>query len=152
MILKKYKKKFPKQPTSKFKSKLEEDFNNFLIKNKIRFGYEDYKVSYLKPEKPSTYTPDFNCPAVDTFKIIFETKGQFLTSDRKKHLLVKQQHPDLDIRFVFSNSKTKIGKKSKTTYGKWCELKGFKYHCVYSTKKLLPDEWIKEVLNQQEKL
>ena len=142
-MTRKFKRKFPKQPTSKFKSKLEEDFNNFLIK---------YKVSYLKPEKPSTYTPDFNCPAVDTFKIIFETKGQFLTSDRKKHLLVKQQHPDLDIRFVFSNSKTKIGKKSKTTYGKWCELKGFKYHCVYSTKKLLPDEWIKEVLNQQEKL
>ena len=44
-------KKFPKQPTSKFKSKLEEDFNDFLIKQKIKFGYEDYKVSYLKPEK-----------------------------------------------------------------------------------------------------
>ena len=110
-----FRKKFPKKPTSKFKSKLEEDFNNFLIKQKIQFGYEDYKVSYLKPEKLSKYTPDFNCPAVDTFKIIFETKGQFLTSDRKKHLLIKAQHPTLDIRFVFSNSKTKIGKKSKTT-------------------------------------
>ena len=30
--MKKFRKKFPKQPTSKFKSKLEEDFNNFLIK------------------------------------------------------------------------------------------------------------------------
>ena len=113
--MKRFRKKFPKQPTSKFKSKLEEDFNNFLIKQKIKFGYEDYKVSYLKPEKLSKYTPDFNCPAIDTFKIIFETKGQFLTSDRKKHLLIKAQHPKLDIRFVFSNSKTKIGKKSKTT-------------------------------------
>ena len=117
--MKRFRKKFPKQPTSKFKSKLEEDFNNFLIKQKIKFGYEDYKVSYLKPEKLSKYTPDFNCPAIDTFKIIFETKGQFLTSDRKKHLLIKAQHPKLDIRFVFSNSKTKIGKKSKTTYAKW---------------------------------
>ena len=32
------------KPTSKFKSKLEEDFNNFLIKQKIQFGYEDYKA------------------------------------------------------------------------------------------------------------
>ena len=51
--MKRFRKKFPKQPTSKFKSKLEEDFNNFLIKQKIKFGYEDYKVSYLKPEKLS---------------------------------------------------------------------------------------------------
>jgi hypothetical protein len=150
--MRKPKKKFSKQPTSKFKSKLEEDFNDFLIQNKIKFGYENYKISYLKPEKLSKYTPDFNCPALDTFKIMFETKGQFLTSDRKKHLLIKEQHPNLDIRFVFSNSKTKIGKKSKTTYGKWCDLKGFKYHCVYSTKKLLPDEWVKEVKQQQKKL
>ena len=64
----------------------------------------------------------------------------------------KKQHPDLDIRFVFSNSKTKIGKKSKTTYAKWCELKGFKYHCVYSTGKMLPDEWVKELHQQQKKL
>jgi hypothetical protein len=95
-----------------------------LVKQNIKFGYEDYKVSYLKPEKLSKYTPDFNCPALDNLKIIFETKGQFLTSDRKKHLFIKSQHPHLDIRFVFSNSKTKIGKKSKTTYAKWCELKG----------------------------
>ena len=135
-----------------YRSGFEHRVSDQLNEAKIKFGYEDYKVSYLKPEKLSKYTPDFNCPAIDTFKIIFETKGQFLTSDRKKHLLIKAQHPNLDIRFVFSNSKTKIGKKSKTTYGKWCELKGFKYHCVYSTKKLLPDEWIKEVLNQQEKL
>jgi hypothetical protein len=136
------------QPTSKFKSKLEEDFNNFLEQNEINFGYEDFKISYLKPEKPSKYTPDFNCPG-NNLKIFFETKGQFLTSDRRKHLLVKQQHPDLDIRFVFSNSKNKIGKKSKTTYAKWCELKGFAYHCIYSTKKFLPDEWLEEIKNLQ---
>ena len=48
--------------------------------------------------------------------------------------------------------KTKIGKKSKTTYAKWCELKGFKYHCVYSTGKMLPDKWVKELHQQQKKL
>lgn len=143
------KKRWHTQPTSKFKSKLEEEFNKFLIKNKIKFGYENFKISYLKPEKASKYTPDFNCPTNAKFRIIFETKGQFLTSDRKKHLLIKEQYPDLDIRFVFSNSKNKIGKKSKTTYAKWCELKGFKYHCIYSTNKFLPDEWVKEIQQQQ---
>ena len=57
--MRKFKQKFPTQPTSKFKSKLEEDFNNYLVKQNIKFGYEDYKVSYLKPEKLSKYLFDF---------------------------------------------------------------------------------------------
>ena len=58
---------------------------------------------------------------------------------RKKHKLVKEQHPDLDIRFVFSNPKSRIGKKSQTTYGMWCERFGFKY----ATGEV-PLEWTKE--------
>jgi len=142
-------KKYPKKTaTSKFKSKLEEEFNDFLIKQKIQFGYENFKVSFLKPEKASYYKPDFNCPTNNS-RILLETKGQFLTSDRRKHITIKAQYPDLDIRFVFSNSQNKIGKKSKTTYAKWCELKGFKYHCIKSTGKFLPDEWVNEILNEQ---
>lgn len=143
------KKQSPLAQTSKFKSKLEEEFNNFLTKKKIKFGYEDFKISYLKPEKASKYTPDFICPTNNNLRIIFETKGQFLTSDRRKHLQIKEQYPNLDIRFVFSNSKNKIGKKSKTTYAKWCELKGFKFHCIQSTGKFLPDEWVTEIYKQQ---
>jgi hypothetical protein len=93
-------------------------FNDFLEQNEISFGYEDFKISYLKPEKPSKYTPDFNCITNENLRIIFETKGQFLTS--------------------------------KTTYAKWCELKGFPYHCIQSTKKFLPDEWVTEVKKLQE--
>ena len=142
-----FQKKTTLQKTSKFKSKLEEEFNKFLLKNKIKFHYENFTISYLKPSKASRYTPDFKC-----LSIIFETKGHFVTADRKKHLLIKEQYPKLDIRFVFSNSKNRIGKKSKTTYAKWCELKGFKYHCIATTKKFLPDNWIKEILkNQNEK-
>ena len=58
-----------------------------------------------------TYTPDFELPN----GIIIESKGRFVAADRKKHLLVQKQHPELDIRFVFSNSKAKISKGSKTT-------------------------------------
>ena len=149
----KRKKKWPKpqiQATSKFKSKLEEEFNNFLEASGIKFAYENFTISYLKPARASRYTPDFSCPDINNnYSIIFETKGHFITADRQKHLFIKQQYPLMDIRFIFSNSKNRIGKKSQTTYAKWCELKGFKYHCIASTGKLLPDEWVKELKHNQ---
>ena len=80
---------------------------------------------------------------------IIESKGAFNSQDRKKHKLIKEQHPELDIRFIFSNSKTKIGKKSKTTYGKWCDLFNFKYHCIASTKTPFPQDWLTEVKGKQ---
>ena len=43
----------------------------------------------------------------------------------------------------------KIGKKSKTTYAKWCDLFGFKYHCIQSTKETFPKEWLKEIQSIQ---
>ena len=81
------------------------------------------------------FTPDFILPN----GIIIEVKGLFNSSDRKKHILVKDQHPDLDIRFVFSNSKSKLYKKSKSTYRDWCIKHGFLY-----ADKDIPQEWIKE--------
>jgi hypothetical protein len=101
------------------------------------FEYEpkEGKIEYTKPTTSHKYTPDF------VFKnFIVETKGRFVTADRKRHKLIKDQHPDIDIRFVFSNSKTRISKTSKTTYAKWCELNGFKY-----ADKLIPDSWLKEI-------
>ena len=130
-----------------YRSGLEHSIALYLLTYKTTFDYESIKIEW-EDLTYRTYTPDF----ILKNGIIIETKGRFLATDRRKHIAIKQQHPKLDIRFVFSNSKTKIGKKSKTTYAKWCELKGFKYHCVYSTGKLLPDDWVKEVLNQQKKL
>lgn len=45
--------------------------------------------------------------------ILIEIKGYFTATDRKKHLLVKEQNPELDIRFVFGNSKNRIHKNLK---------------------------------------
>ena len=101
------------------------------------FEYEpkEGKIEYTKPTTSHKYTHDF------VFKnFIVETKGRFVTADRKRHKLIKDQHPDIDILFVFSNSKTRISKTSKTTYGKWCELNGFKY-----ADKVVPDSWLKEI-------
>jgi hypothetical protein len=118
-----------------FRSGLEEVVAQQLSANSVEFQYEEFKVAYTTPPKGHTYTPDFKL----SNGIIVETKGRFVTADRQKHLLVKQQHPELDIRFVFSNSKSKISKRSPTTYGMWCTKNGFKF-----ADKWVPDAWLKE--------
>ena len=63
-----------------------------------------------------------------------------MTEDRTKHRLIREQYPHLDIRFVFSNANTKIGKKSATTYGLWCQRLGI----LYATRSI-PQAWIDEL-------
>ena len=118
-----------------FKSGLEENISNQIAAKGIEVKYESEKVAYIIPASQHTYNPDFRLPN----GIIVETKGRFVAADRKKHQLVKEQHPNLDIRFVFSNSKNKISKNSKTTYGMWCEKNGYKY-----ADKEIPEEWFLE--------
>jgi hypothetical protein len=118
-----------------FKSGLEETISQQIESYGIKVEYETEKVPYIIPASNHTYSPDFKLPN----GIRVETKGRFVAADRKKHLLVKEHNPHLDIRFVFSNSKNKISKKSKTTYGDWCEKNGYKY-----ADKIIPNEWFLE--------
>tara|TARA_R100000700_G_C3072073_1_gene81755 strand:- start:122 stop:481 length:360 start_codon:yes stop_codon:yes gene_type:complete len=102
----------------------------------VEYDYETEVIRYKKPERLSRYTPDFILPN----KIYIEGKGQFLTSDRRKHRLIREQFGDkYDIRFVFSNPNQRIGKKSKTRYRDWCERYGFKWAHLE-----IPKEWIEE--------
>ena len=116
-----------------YRSGLEDRISKQLKSLSVPVKYEEMKIKYDINEV-RTYTPDFELPN----GIIIESKGRFVVADRKKHLLIKKQHPDLDIRFVFSNSRAKINKGSKTTYGMWCDKHGFLY-----ADKLIPEEWIK---------
>ena len=118
-----------------FRSGLEEYVADQLDQLGVAFEYETLVIKFTRPEKMHRYTPDFILPN----GIIIETKGRFLTKDRQKHLLVKKQHPDLDIRFVFSNPNQRISKTSKTTYAKWCNTNGFEY-----AKQTIPTTWLKE--------
>jgi hypothetical protein len=117
-----------------YRSGLEQDTAKFLKKRRIGFTYEEMKIKWIDP-KIKTYTPDF---VLDN-GIIIETKGRFISPDRAKHLAVRNQHPELDIRFVFTNSKSKLYKGSKTTYGMWCTKYDFKYADRY-----IPEAWLKE--------
>jgi len=116
-----------------FRSGLEMEIDESLKSRGIDGEYEQHVIKYTKPETHHKYHPDFKLPN----GIFVETKGRFLTADRKKHLLIKAQHPELDIRFLFQNSKTRISKSSKTTYADWCIKYGFKF-----ADKEIPAEWL----------
>lgn len=118
-----------------YRSGLEEKLAVQLSQAGVEVAYESMTIPYEKPASKHKYTPDFPLPN----GIIIESKGRFVTADRAKHLLIKKQHPDLDIRFVFSNSKSRISKTSKTTYAAWCEKYGFQY-----ADKLIPEAWLQE--------
>ena len=117
---------------SDFRSGLEFRIAKQLEDNGYAYEYEQSRIKYQR--NPSTYTPDFELPN----GIIIEAKGRFTSSDRAKHLLIKDQHT-LDIRFVFSNSRNKLNKKSKTTYADWCDRHGFLWSDSY-----IPKGWLEE--------
>ncbi|MDA9812259.1 endonuclease I [bacterium] len=115
-----------------YRSGLEDDIAKDLKDRGVNFEYEKLKVQWQLLEN-KTYTPDFKLPN----GIIIESKGRFVQADRKKHLIIQDQHPFLDIRFVFSNSRSKLYKGAKSTYGDWCNKHGFLY-----ADKRIPDEWL----------
>lgn len=117
-----------------YRSGLEHIVLDSLKDRKCNAQYECFKIEWedLAYRK---YTPDFLLPN----GIVIETKGRFTPADRMKHLAIQKQHKDLDIRFVFSNSKSKLRKGAKTTYADWCEKHGFLY-----ADKDVPDAWLKE--------
>lgn len=121
-----------------YRSGLEVTVADQIKKHGLKVVYESAssKISYIQPEKKRTYTPDFVLPN----GIIIETKGRFTLEDRNKHLWIQQQYGDkYDIRFVFTSSRAKIRKGSKTSYADWCEKHGFLY-----ADKLIPEEWFNE--------
>ena len=117
-----------------YRSKLELDVSRHLALAGVPFKYENIKLKY-RVEELRCYTPDFDLGN----GIVLEVKGYFRATDRKKLLLVKQQHPDLDLRLVFQQAQNKIHKSSKTTYADWCKKYGF----PYSDGGRVPHQWLK---------
>lgn len=116
------------------RSGLEADTCKYLDEKGVKYEYEKHKIKWEDYQLRS-YTPDF----VLENGIIVETKGRFTAADRRKHLKIKEQYPSLDIRFVFSNEKSKLDKRSKTTYKIWCQRHGF-----ICASKEIPEVWLTE--------
>jgi hypothetical protein len=117
-----------------YRSGLEHKISTYLDDLKFVYSYESIKIEW-EDLAYRTYTPDF----ILNNGIIIETKGRFLAIDRRKHLAIKKQHPKLDIRFVFTNSNSRLYKGSKSTYAMWCNRYGFRYY-----DRIIPEDWLKE--------
>jgi len=123
-----------------YRSGLEAVIAAALALAKVPAEFECMKVPFTQPAKERTYCPDF---FLDN-GILLETKGMFTLEDRQKHLWIKEQHPDLDLRFIFSNAKAKLSKGSPTTCAMWAEKHGFKW-----SHKVCPPEWTQEPREQR---
>ena len=107
--------------------------------------FEPYKLPWrdlpVEPEDHK-YTPDI----ILRNGIVIETKGRFAWADQQKHLALKEQHPEIDLRFVFSRSTSGIMSKDrktlKTTCAAWCRKHGFQF-----AERLIPTEWAFEPPN-----
>ena len=130
--MRKRQKKRRSQRTSNYRSGFEAKLAHQLKRGGVSFQYETLQLEYTKT---ATYTPDFILPN----GIIIEAKGLWTVEDRTKHLLVREQHPHLDIRLVFMNASNKIRKGSNTTYAVWCEKKNIKY-----ANKTIPKSWLSQ--------
>jgi len=119
---------------AKYRSGLEKQTALALSECQKKVRYELLKIEW-EDLRYRTYTPDFQ---LDN-GIFIETKGIFDSEDRRKHVEVRRQHPELDIRFVFSNAKAKLYKGAKSRYCDWCEKNDFLY-----SHRLIPQGWLTE--------
>jgi len=118
----------------RYRSGLEKEVAAYLRKTQKKVRYEVLKVEW-EDLRYRTYTPDF---VLDN-GIIIETKGIFDSDDRRKHREIQRQHPELDIRFVFSNAKAKLYKGAKSRYFNWCDQHKFQW-----ANRVIPEDWLKE--------
>jgi hypothetical protein len=134
---------------ARYRSKLEETVAKQLEAEGIKFSYEQMKIPYTVPERQAKYITDFVVGDPER-PMIIEAKGRFAhhnssdARERQKFILLKQQYPDLDIRFVFQSRNTKIYPGSKTTVSQWADTHGF----PWADKGKIPDEWLKELKKQ----
>jgi len=123
-----------KHNSRRYRSGLEKEVAAYLKSEQKEVRYELLKIEW-EDLRYRTYTPDF---VLDN-GIIIETKGIFDSDDRRKHLEVRKQHPELEIRFVFSNAKAKLYKGAKSRYFDWCDNNDFMW-----AHRVIPEAWLKE--------
>jgi hypothetical protein len=141
-----------------FASGIERNVNEQLKKSGLDFHYEDDECKFIYNKKlrlgkcntcdshdvveQHVYTCDFKFISKSGKEIWVEIKGHPLAwkaETRAKHIAIKEQYPDRDLRFVFTDKEAKIKKGAKTTNSQWCKQKGFK--CA---SRLIPKAWLEE--------
>ncbi len=124
--------------TIKVKSKLEIKLSEILNNTGVTWAYEVTKIPYTIPESDHQYTVDFTL----SNGLLIEGKGYLSDhKERYKYVLIKEQHPDIDLRFVFDNPNKLCG-GTKMTHAKWAEKYGFRYCSIKDTEQI--ESWLKE--------
>lgn len=125
------KKATPKTKTKKktFRSKFEQTVAEALDKMKVSYEYEAHRLPYIVERN---YLPDFRLPS----GVFVEAKGYFKSADQRKHKLLKEQSPHIEVRFVFQNASGRV-QGSKLSCAEWCEKHGFLY-----AEGFVPKEWL----------
>lgn len=122
----------------KRRSKLELKFEEILIANQTEYDYEVTVIPYTVPQSNHKYIVDFST----NNGIQWEVKGWLSDhQERQKYLLVKQQHPNIDLRFVFDNCSKLVG-GSKLTHAQWATKHGFKFCGIKDVDQI--QQWITE--------
>lgn len=122
----------------KRRSKLELKFEEILIENKAEYEYETTIIPYTIPQSSHKYTVDWTIPN----GVLIETKGYLSDhQERHKYVLLKQQYPSLDLRFVFDNPNKLCG-GTKYTHAKWAD----KYNFLWCG--IRDEETIKKWINE----
>lgn len=117
---------------SGFRSGFERSFALDLQLRGIDYTYESVKVPYVITH---IYNPDF---ILLKSNIYIETKGNLDPADRGKHLIVRKQHPEIDLRFIFMVADKKMI-RSKMTHREWADKHGFMW-----AEGKIPQEWLEE--------
>ena len=117
------------------RSTLEERVQENLKKRGIIYTYEPCKLPYSVQRN---YIPDLLIG-----DIYVEVKGYFRQDAQRKMKSVKEQHPELDIRFLFQRASSTVqGAKvrkdgTKMTCSEWAERNGFTW-----AEGNVPDSWL----------
>lgn len=119
----------------RFRSQFEAYIAAILLGRGCKYAYEPERIPFIQPEMKKSYCPDF---FIKDRGFFIEAKGLFSARDRKKHLWVREQHPEIDLRFVFQNAQLPIRRGSKTTCAAWAEKNGFLW-----AHKTPPIEWFR---------
>ena len=137
------------KPTKKkLRSGLEDRIRSQLEKANKEYEYETHKLQYTVPESVHTYIPDFVIFKSSGEPILIECKGRWEFQDRYKHRLLFEQHPQLDLRFVFGRASNKLSKGSSQTYGTLCSGHGRgvwrNFRRQYADGGVIPESWLLE--------
>lgn len=112
-----------------FKSGFERTVAADLNSRQIKFEYEALVLPYTLHGE---YHPDLSFPN----GLVVELKGVLDKASKRKYVAVKQQHPEINLKFVFMDSKKKVP-GTKQTHGDWARKNGFEF-----ADGRIPDEWL----------